>query len=368
MTAVARKQLPLRPAGPDTVDALLAWYDEERRDLPWRARRGRRPDPYGVWLSEIMLQQTTVKAVIPYYLKFLARWPTVEALSRAELDDVLAAWAGLGYYSRARNLHKCAQVVALELGGAFPQSSVELQKLPGIGPYTAAAIAAIAFGEPTTPVDGNVERVVARLFAVRQPLPAAKGELKRLAATLTPARRPGDFAQAMMDLGAGICTPRRPSCLVCPVQADCAANARGIEASLPLRAQRAERPLRLGIAFLALREDGGVLLRRRPEAGLLGGMLEVPSTAWEDLLPPAKEALRAAPLKADWWLVPGTVTHTFTHFRLELMVYRALVPADATLTFWAEPDRCRWVKRRELDRVALPSVMRKVVAQGLRVQ
>jgi A/G-specific adenine glycosylase len=368
VTAVARKQLPLRPAGPDTVDALLAWYDEERRDLPWRTRRGRRPDPYGVWLSEIMLQQTTVKAVIPYYLKFLARWPTIEALAAAELDDVLAAWAGLGYYSRARNLHKCAQAVARELGGVFPQSAAELQKLPGIGPYTAAAIAAIAFGELATPVDGNVERVVARLFAVRQALPAAKSELRRLAATLTPATRPGDFAQAMMDLGAAICTPRRPSCLVCPVQSDCAANARGLAASLPLRAERAERPMRLGIAFLALREDGSVLLRRRPDAGLLGGMLEVPSTAWGDLLPPTKEALRAAPLRADWWAVPGTVTHTFTHFRLELVVYRALVPADATLTFWAEPERCRWVKRRELSSAALPSVMRKVVAHGLREQ
>jgi A/G-specific adenine glycosylase len=180
VTAVARRQLPLRPAGPDTVDALLAWYDEERRDLPWRTRRGRRPGPYGVWLSEIMLQQTTVKAVIPYYLKFLARWPTVEALAAAELDDVLATWAGLGYYSRARNLHKCAQAVARELSGIFPQNAAELQKLPGIGPYTAAAIAAIAFGESVTPVDGNVERVVARLFAVRQPLPAAKGELSVL--------------------------------------------------------------------------------------------------------------------------------------------------------------------------------------------
>jgi A/G-specific adenine glycosylase len=210
--------------------------------------------------------------------------------------------------------------------------------------------------------------VVARLFAVRQPLPAAKGELKRLAATLTPADRPGDFAQAMMDLGAAVCTPRRPSCLVCPVQPDCAANARGVEASLPMRTERAERPLRLGIAFVALREDGHVLLRRRPEAGLLGGMLEVPTTGWGDLLPPAKDALRAAPLKADWWLVPGTVAHTFTHFRLELVVYRALVRADATLTFWAEPDRCRWVARRNLSSSALPSVMRKVIAHGLREQ
>jgi A/G-specific adenine glycosylase len=366
LAAVARKQLPLRPAGPDTVDALLAWYDAERRDLPWRLAPGRRADPYRVWLSEIMLQQTTVKAVIPFYLRFLKLWPTVEALAAADLDDVLAVWAGLGYYSRARNLHKCAQTVAAELGGRFPESEGELQQLPGVGPYTAAAIAAIAFGQPVTPVDGNVERVVARLFAVRQPLPAAKGELKRLAATLTPKRRPGDFAQAMMDLGARICTPRRPSCLVCPVQTDCAANARAIQETLPLRGVKSERPLRVGIAFVALREDGHVLLRRRPEAGLLGGMLEVPSTPWQDLLPPAKNALRAAPLKADWWQVPGTVVHTFTHFKLELVVYRALVAADATLTFWAEPDRCRWVARRNLSTVALPSVMRKVIAHGLK--
>jgi A/G-specific adenine glycosylase len=368
LTAVARKQLPLRPAGPDTVDALLAWYDEERRDLPWRAKSGKRPDPYRVWLSEIMLQQTTVKAVVPYYLRFLKLWPSVEALASARLDDVLAAWAGLGYYSRGRNLYKCAQVIANEHDGRFPATAAELQELPGIGPYTAAAIAAIAFAEPATPVDGNVERVVARLFAVRQPLPSAKSELKRLAATLTPEERPGDFAQAMMDLGAGICTPRRPSCLVCPVQTDCAANAHGLQETLPLRAVRAERPMRVGIAFVALREDGLVLLRRRPEAGLLGGMLEVPSTVWDDLLPPAKEALRAAPVKADWWQVPGTITHTFTHFKLELMVYRALVPADATLTFWAEPDRCCWVARRDLSSAALPSVMRKVIAHGLKEQ
>ena len=368
MGAVARKQLPLRPAGPDTVDALLGWYDEERRNLPWRAKPGKRTNAYRVWLSEIMLQQTTVKAVIPFYLKFLARWPTITALATAPLDDVLAAWAGLGYYSRARNLHKCAQVVVHDYAGKFPRTVAELQKLPGIGPYTAAAIAAIAFQEPATPVDGNVERVVARLFAVRQPMPAAKSELKRLAATLTPDERPGDFAQAMMDLGAGICTPRRPSCLVCPVQTDCAAAAQQIEEQLPLRSVKAERPLRVGFAFVALREDGCVLLRRRPEAGLLGGMLEVPSTEWQDLLPPPKQALRAAPLKGDWWLVPGTVVHTFTHFRLELVVYRALVPADATLTFWAEPERCRWVPRRELGSSALPSVMRKVLAHGLKEQ
>ncbi|MFA5901873.1 MAG: A/G-specific adenine glycosylase [Hyphomicrobium sp.] len=366
MTAVARKQLPLRPAGPDTVDALLAWYDEERRDLPWRVAPGKRADPYRVWLSEVMLQQTTVKAVIPFYLRFLARWPSVKALAAAPLDDVLAAWAGLGYYSRARNLHKCAVVVATDLGGKFPSSTSELQKLPGIGPYTAAAIAAIAFGEAATPVDGNIERVVARLFAARQPLPAAKAELKRLAATLTPQHRAGDFAQAMMDLGAGICTPRRPSCLVCPVQQDCAASAHGIAEQLPMRLERTERPQRVGFAFVALREDGHVLLRKRPEAGLLGGMLEVPGTQWGDLLPPSGEALRTAPVRADWWAVPGTVVHVFTHFRLEVIVYRALVPTDATLTFWAEQERCQWIARRDLSTSAVPSIMRKVIAHALR--
>jgi A/G-specific adenine glycosylase len=366
MTSVARKQLQFRLGGQDCAGALLDWYDRERRDLPWRAPTGRAADPYRVWLSEIMLQQTTVAAVIPYYAKFLHRWPTVEALASAPLDDVLAAWAGLGYYTRARNLHKCAQVVAGQHGGRFPRTEEGLRELPGIGPYTAAAIAAIAFGARATPVDGNVERVVARLFAVRTPLPAAKDEIRRVAASLTPAKRAGDFAQALMDLGAGICTPKRPSCLMCPLQRDCAAHAQGLEGMLPAKAVKPERPVRLGLAFLALREDAHVLLRRRPEAGLLGGMLELPSTDWAETLPPLSEALRAAPVLADWWGVPGSVTHTFTHFRLDMLVYRAIVPTDATLTFWADPQRCRWVPRRELDRAALPSVMRKLIAHGLR--
>jgi A/G-specific adenine glycosylase len=365
---VARKQLPLRPAGPDTVAALLAWYDQERRDLPWRAKGRRRPDPYAVWLSEIMLQQTTVKAVIPYYERFLERWPNVAALALADLDDVLAEWAGLGYYSRARNLHKCARAVVGEYDGQFPRSAAGLGELPGIGPYTAAAIAAIAFGEATTPVDGNVERVVARLFAVRQPLPGAKSEIRRLAQTLTPARRAGDFAQAMMDLGAAVCTPRRPSCLMCPLQADCHASALGIAERLPVRPEKAERPSRYGIAFLVLREDGNILLRRRPELGLLGGMLEVPSTDWLPDWIAADDALAAAPVRADWWPVAGSVTHTFTHFRLELMVYRAIVPIEAELTFWASPERCRWVGRRNLSSAALPSLMHKVIAHALKTE
>lgn len=359
-------QLPLRPAGPDTVAALLAWYDAERRDLPWRYGRRKKPDPYRVWLSEIMLQQTTVKAVIPYFERFTARWPTVGDLAAAPLEEVLQVWAGLGYYSRARNLKKCADVVATEHGGQFPSDEAALRALPGIGPYTAAAIAAIAFGEKATPVDGNIERVIARLFAVRQPVPAAKPEIKRLAASLTPARRAGDYAQGMMDLGAQVCTPRRPSCLICPLQQDCAANAHGLETVLPYKAAKAERPVRHGLAFLALREDGRVLLRQRPEAGLLGGMLEIPSTPWGDGVPPLNEALRIAPLSADWWQLPGLVVHVFTHFRLEMTVVRALVPVDASLTFWAEAERCRWVKRRDLQAQALPSVMRKIIAHGLK--
>ena len=368
MASVARKQLQFRLAGLDASAALLDWYDRERRDLPWRAAPGQTSDPYRIWLSEIMLQQTTVAAVIPFYARFLVRWPTVEALAGAGLDDVLAAWAGLGYYSRARKLHACAGIVAERFAGQFPRTEEELRELPGIGPYTAAAIAAIAFGARASPVDGNIERVVARLFAVKTPLPAAKVEIRRLAATLTPAKRAGDFAQALMDLGASICTPKRPSCLMCPLQRDCSAHAQGLESTLPARTARPERPLRVGLAFLALREDGHVLLRRRPEAGLLGGMLELPSTEWAEALPPLAEALRAAPVRADWWAVPGSVTHTFTHFRLEMLVYRAIVPAEATLTFWADPQRCRWVARRDLDRAALPSVMRKLIAHGLREQ
>lgn len=366
MTEILRHQLPLRPAGPDTVQALLDWYDQEGRDLPWRAKPGETPNPYRVWLSEVMLQQTTVRAVIPYFEKFIARWPTVKDLARADREEVLSAWAGLGYYSRARNLHACAQQVADRPGGLFPQDETELRALPGIGPYTAAAIAAIAFDQPTTPVDGNIERVVSRLFAVTHALPGAKSEIKHLAATLTPDDRPGDFAQAMMDLGATICTPKKPSCLMCPLQGDCHAHFKGIEAKLPNKAPKAERPTRFGIAFLALREDGHVLLRERPETGLLAAMMEVPSTDWVDEMLAADIAVKAAPLHADWWLMPGQVVHTFTHFRLELLVFRAIVPEDAELTFWADAARCRWVPRRELAGQALPSVMRKIIAHALK--
>jgi A/G-specific adenine glycosylase len=351
--------------GAGVAAAVLAWYDRERRRLPWRMESGETPDPYRVWLSEIMLQQTTVKAVLPRYDLFLRRWPDVQALARAELGEVLAAWAGLGYYARARNLHACARAVVEQFGGRFPETEAELRKLPGIGDYTAAAIAAIAFGKRATPVDGNIERVVARLFAVTTKLPAAKEEIKVLAGQLAPARRAGDFAQARMDLGATICTPHRPACGLCPVRPDCRGYAEGLAELLPYREAKLERPLRRGLAFVALRGDGAVLLREREPKGLLGGMLEVPSSPWEAAAPNGKSAATHAPLDADWQKLPGLVAHTFTHFHLELSVYCAEVGASAKPKRAAQPERCRWLKLRELSGAALPSVMRKVLLHAI---
>ncbi|HDO52209.1 MAG TPA: A/G-specific adenine glycosylase [Rhizobiales bacterium] len=343
------------------VEAVLGWYDAARRDLPWRAPPGARGDPYRVWLSEIMLQQTTVKAVLPYYAAFLANWPSVEALGAADLEDVLKAWAGLGYYARARNLHACARTVAGSYGARFPHSEKELLTLPGIGPYTAAAIAAIAFGRRAAVVDGNVERVLARFFAVQTPLPAARKELRGYAERLAPSRRPGDFAQAMMDLGATICTPRSPACGRCPLMARCAGLRMNLHKALPARAQKKEKPTRRGAAFVALRDDGAVLLRKRPAKGLLGGMTEVPGTPWAD---ETSDPLCHAPVEGAWTPLAGIVRHTFTHFRLELAVYRARV-GDVELREAAGPDQCRWAPRGELDTQALPSVMRKVLAHAL---
>lgn len=350
----------------DSVKRLLAWYDTSKRDLPWRFSGKGKPDPYHVWLSEIMLQQTTVKAVIPYYNKFLNKWPEVSDLANSELNDVLKAWAGLGYYSRARNLHACAKMIVEKYDSTFPQTEKELLKLPGVGAYTAAAIASIAFGEQATVVDGNVERVISRLFAVETPLPSAKAELKALAATLTPKKRPGDYAQAMMDLGATICSPKRPSCLICPLQKLCDARLAGIEAQLPKRAPKAERPTRKGFAFIAIREDGKILLRERPHEGLLGGMTEIPSTDWTQEGPVKEELAGMAPVRADWIQVAGTVSHTFTHFRLELQVYRAFVDTSSPLNLWAKPESCQWVARSDVMDEALPSVMKKVITHGLK--
>ncbi|GAB4362672.1 MAG: A/G-specific adenine glycosylase [Kiloniellaceae bacterium] len=338
---------------------LLDWYGRHARVLPWRARPGAAPaDPYKVWLSEIMLQQTTVATVGPYFADFLARWPTVDALAAAPLDEVLTAWAGLGYYARARNLHRCARVVAGERGGMFPDTEAELLKLPGVGRYTAAAVAAIAFGRRAVVVDGNVERVVARYFRVETPLPAAKPELTRLADTLTPDERAGDFAQAMMDLGATVCLPRGPKCLLCPLEADCQARAAGLAEALPRRQPKAAKPTRRAVAFWLQGPGGELLLRRRPEKGLLGGMMEVPSTEWRAAPWDAPEAEQAAPLAAAWRELPGVVRHTFTHFHFEVTVWAARAAAK-------DGADGRWVSLDGLADEALPTVMRKIIDHGL---
>ncbi|MGH6682446.1 MAG: A/G-specific adenine glycosylase [Pseudolabrys sp.] len=362
MSVAVRMPRRKKASVPEAAE-LLAWYDRHARVLPWRARRGERPDPYRVWLSEIMLQQTTVKTVAPYYDKFLARWPTVTTLAKTGLDDVLRAWAGLGYYARARNLHTCARAVVELYNGKFPRTLEDLRALPGIGDYTAAAIAAIAFDAPAMPVDGNVERVVSRLFAVEDALPGAKSEIKRLALALLPARRSGDFVQALMDLGATICSPRRPACSLCPWNGSCLTFARGDQETFPRKARKREGQLRRGAAFVALRADGRVLLRTRPEKGLLGSMTEVPGSEWAHDFDVA-DALSSAPrfrAKMKWRKLPGVVTHVFTHFPLELTVFTVPV-ARAT----PASKGGRWVKFADLPGEALPTVMRKILAHAIK--
>jgi A/G-specific adenine glycosylase len=354
---------------------LLDWYDRHRRVLPWRPPADQRPDPYAVWLSEVMLQQTGVKTVGPYFEKFLARWPDVAALGRASLDDVLRMWAGLGYYSRARNLHACAVAVLRDHDGVFPDTEEGLQALPGIGPYTAAAVAAIAFDRRTMPVDGNIERVVSRLFAVEETLPQAKPVIQELATTLLGASRAGDeksrardeksragdSAQALMDLGASICTPKRPACSLCPFFEACAARQRGDQESFPRKAPKKAGELRRGAAFVVTR-GGELLVRSRPEKGLLGGMTEVPGSDW-NASQDDEAALKQAPRLGGvtrWHRKVGVVTHVFTHFPLELVVYTAHVPARTRA-----PTGMRWVPIATLSGEALPNVMRKVIAHGL---
>lgn len=327
----------------EVAKRLLHWYDRHARKLPWRTPPGQgKSDPYRVWLSEIMLQQTTVAAVNDYFNRFTSLWPTVEALAAADDERVMAEWAGLGYYARARNLLACARTVAAS-GGKFPADQTVLQALPGIGPYTSAAIAAIAFDQPATVVDGNVERVVARFFAVQEPMPAAKAELRDLAATLTPSQRPGDFAQAMMDLGATICTPRSPACAICPLSDLCAARKAGIAAELPRKMPKQPKPQRTGIAWVALNERA-ILLERRPPKGLLGGTLAFPSTGWDS-------SDHAPPMHANWQNL-GAVSHIFTHFSLDLHVMVA--------TTVSNPQRGFWLPRHDFSASDLPGLMRKV--------
>jgi len=363
---IPRSDPPLPGEGNDRSPLptdLLVWYDRHRRKLPWRAPPGQRPDPYHVWLSEIMLQQTTVKAVGPYFARFLARWPDVGALAAAPLEQVLKAWAGLGYYARARNIHACARAVVERHGGRFPTSEAALRELPGIGAYTAAALAAIAFDAAATPVDGNVKRVIARLYAVATALPGAMSEIFRLAQALTPPRRAGDFAQAMMDLGATLCTPKRPACALCPWNRNCTAHLRGQAEIFPRRPPKREGAPRRGAAFVARRVDGFVLVRTRPARGLLGGMTEVPTTQWSADFAEEKArdaAPRFARRRVHWRRLAGTVRHGFTHFPLELSVYTSGVGAGTPA-----PQGTRWVAIARLSDEALPSLMRKVVAYAL---
>ena len=348
----------LKRRAPQPAAALLTWYDAHRRELPWRAKPGQASDPYRVWLSEIMLQQTTVAAVIPYYCAFLKRWPSVRALAQAPLEDVLGAWAGLGYYSRARNLHRAARIVVHEHGGNFPGTSVELRKLPGIGAYSSAAIAAIAFGEPVAALDANGERVISRLFAVKEPLPKSRSRLRGLAQQIVPKRRPGDFTQALMDLGSGICTPKKPDCPHCPLSKLCCGFALGIAGSLPRKLAKAVRPLKRGAAFIALDGAGAIYLEKRPENGLLGAMLQPPLSTCNKRFPNGARARNQAPFTGDWKKRPGRVRHGFTHFELEMEVYVA--------AFKRRPNgEGRWYAPEELPHIALPTVMRKIISHAL---
>jgi A/G-specific adenine glycosylase len=357
-SAIPSSTMPSRPS----IAQLLAWYARHRRSLPWRAKPGEDADPYRVWLSEIMLQQTTVTAVIPYYERFLSLFPTVAALAASEDGAVMAAWAGLGYYARARNLLACARAV-VALGG-FPQSIEGLRALPGIGDYTAAAVGAIAFGLPVIPIDGNVERVVSRLFAIETPLPAAKQAIRAAAVLMAKdaaARaEPSDTAQALFDLGATLCTPAAPACTLCPWAANCEARCLGIAPSLPRKAPKAERPRRHGAHFRLSDAAGRVLLRRRPPRGLLGGMIEIPGTAWRTEPWARPEALAEAPAQAAWvkW---GTVRHVFTHFELWLDVYGASLPAIPPQAI-GDGFLC---PAADLSAQALPSLMAKCLALGL---
>lgn len=342
--------------------ALLAWYDAHHRELPWRISPrmragGYQPDPYRVWLSEVMLQQTTVTAVKPYFMRFLKRWPSVSDLALADQDEVMKAWAGLGYYSRARNLKKCAETVLAIHGGRFPDTEDELRNLPGIGTYTAAAIAAIAFDKAAAVVDGNVERVMSRLFAIETPLPAAKSEIRARISAILPQQRPGDFAQATMDLGATICSPKRPKCMFCPVTSHCEALRGDDPQHFPRKAAKKQKPLRRGAAFIAVRDDDAVLLRKRAQKGLLGGMAEPPTSSWSARTDGATD-IDAAPFKAAW-RPAGSIRHVFTHFELSMNVFRA----DGTA--FAAPEGWWWSPPGELAKEALPSVMKKAIEAAI---
>jgi len=332
---------------------LLDWYGENARVLPWRIPPASNtiPDPYHIWMSEVMLQQTTVAAVKDYFHRFTTRWPNVQALAAAVDGDVMGEWAGLGYYARARNLLKCARLVVSDHDGKFPTTSTALQTLPGIGPYTGAAIAAIAFGTSDVVVDGNVERVMARIFDIHTPLPAVKPDLTAKAATLTPRKRAGDYAQAVMDLGATVCTPKKPACGICPWRPACLAHAHDTMAVLPQKTPKKPKPIRFGIVYIAWRADGAFLLERRPDKGLLGGMLGWPGSDWGDT--PQDTQQHTPPLPADWHEIDGEVRHTFTHFHLRLTVRIAAISPHIS------PNSTHFVALSDFRPSDLPTVMRK---------
>ena len=340
---------------------MLRWYDRSARALPWRVsptdqKRGTRPHAYHIWLSEIMLQQTTVATVTPYFQKFIKLWPTVEALAAADRENVLAAWAGLGYYARARNLHKCAQLIVTDYQGVFPQTETELRDLPGIGAYTAAAIATIAFDQPATVIDGNIERVIARLMHIDTPLPSAKPEIRRNAEALTPTDRAGDYAQAMMDLGATICTPRTPNCGVCPIANNCLAMRYGVQASLPVKTPKKSQPIRYGVAFIAVDRRRFVYLHRRPDDGLLGGMLGLPGSDWTEKPPAWRDAV---PFDAAWRRFALEARHSFTHFHLRLDLI------GATLEKRPKSLRGEWVSASAIGEREIPTLYIKALQIGL---
>ena len=338
-----------------TVARTLQWWDRHRRTLVWRAEPGETPDPYRVWLSEVLLQQTTAQAATPYYQTFVAKWPRVEDLAAAPLEAVMSAFAGLGYYSRARNLHACAKEIARR-GGRFPREEADLRALPGVGAYTAAAIAAIAFGRQAAPVDGNVARILARLIALEAPIARARAELAGVARALAPSDRAGDFAQALMDIGATLCRPRNPACGLCPLAGDCAAFRAGTPETYPRRAEATARPRRQGAVFFARRSDGAFLARRRPPHGLLASTIELPGTPWNSKGPAGR--LSFAPIAAQWRRLPGTVEQVFTHFALTLTVYAAEFDGGA-------PAGCFWVAPDAVGAVGFSSMMRKAVEHAL---
>lgn len=343
-----------KTAVPELQRDLLAWFNRHRRVMPWRAAKGVRPDPYHVWLSEIMLQQTTVVTVGPYFMKFVNKWPTVEALAKAKLDEVLTAWAGLGYYARARNLHKCAVTIAKDHRGVFPRTVEGLLELPGIGPYTAAAIASIAFDVPAVAVDGNVERVVSRYFAIEQPLPLSKEKIRAKAALLADGTtHPGDFTQAFMELGATVCTPRKPKCGSCPWQLDCAGRRKGIAEELPRKLAKAAKPVRYGKVFYIANGAGEFLIHKRVGQGLYEGLYQLPTTDW--IGDRAEAGKLKAPLKAARMESLGAeVRHSFTHFDLILEIWTGHTK-NSSLAHAA------WVSSDNIEQYALPTLMKKAI-------